>query len=163
MDQILNCDEINVQNAEETIKKRDFDFLFLYLNGLDDTGHSFSWCSSKYEEEIGTVDGYLGRILKALIDSGLKDETFIFLTSDHGGRPGAFDHGEQSDSNLNIPLIVNGPGFKKNYLINKTNLHNLDVAPTLLHAIGLIPHPLWRGRVIEEIFEYPIPSNGFLA
>jgi arylsulfatase A-like enzyme len=109
------------------------------------------------------VDSHIGRILKALIDSELNEETFILVTSDHGGRPGAFDHGEQSDSNLNIPLIVNGPGIKKNYMISKSNPHNLDVAPTLLYAIGLQPHPLWRGRVIEEIFEHPNQSEGFLA
>jgi len=84
----LVCDEINFRRTFAKIEAKDFDFHFLYLDGLDDTGHEFSWGSPAYEAEIGVLDYYLGEIIAALNNTGILNSTYIVLTSDHGGRVG---------------------------------------------------------------------------
>ena len=79
-----------MQNASrmiDNIDKEDFDFLFLYLDGLDETGHHFGWCSWFYLWEISLLDHYVGNILNSLKKKGILDETYVLFTADHGGRP----------------------------------------------------------------------------
>jgi arylsulfatase A-like enzyme len=122
------------------------------LDGLDETGHEYTWGSQEYEYEIGLLDFYLGKILDALKSKGVFEETYILITSDHGGRFGQDFHGEQKDSNIFVPWILVGPNIKKNYEIIG-NLHNMDSMPTLMEALGYQPHYLWRGSSMHEVFE----------
>lgn len=80
------------------------------------------------------------------------EDTYILITSDHGGRPGATYHGEQKDSNIFVPWILVGPEIKKNYEIIG-NVHNMDSMPTLMKALGYNSHYIWRGSSINEVFE----------
>ena len=151
LEKTLKCDEDHVVLAENLITSDDFDFFILYLDALDDTGHKFSWGSPEYLAEIEILDGYLGRIFSALEKKGIMDETYILVTSDHGGRIGMYDHGEQNDENLFVPWFFMGPNIRKNYEL-KGNIHNMDTVPTLLHAMGLRGHYLWRGEIVYEAF-----------
>lgn len=122
------------------------------MNGLDETGHKYNWGSREYEAEIGLLDFYLGKIINALKSRGIFDETYILVTSDHGGRPGVNYHGEKKDSNIFVPWILVGPNIKKNYEIIG-NVHNMDSMPSLMKALGYNSHQIWRGNSVDEVFE----------
>jgi len=149
--QYLFCDGTIVSKAVDTIKNGDFDVMVLYLCGLDETGHQFGWGSPEYEAELGIINNYLGDIKSALIQKGIFEETYILITSDHGGTMGDKHHGAQRDDNIIVPWIIYGPNVKKNYTL-KGNVHNMDSMPNLLYALGMKPNSLWRGNVFQDAF-----------
>ena len=48
-------------------------------------------------------------------------------------------------------LIASGPGIRRGYVAPTQNI--LDIAPTLLHSLGLAVPADFQGRVIDEVFE----------
>jgi len=85
------------------------------------------------------VDEQVGRLLDALDELGLADETIVLFTSDHGNCLGA--HGEVSKDNafeesLRVPFLIRWPGVipaRRDTLLISTP----DIAPTLLELMGL--------------------------
>lgn len=67
-----------------------------------------------YDGEIRSMDRQLGRLLDALHERGLYDDTLIVVTADHGelfGEGGHFGHGLYlSEAELHVPLLVKLPG-----------------------------------------------------
>ena len=71
-----------------------------------------------YDEEVVFTDRHIGRLLDALEERGIADDTIVVLTSDHGeGLDAHEDHGHLFhgptlyDEVIRVPLIVRGPGF----------------------------------------------------
>ena len=103
------------------------------------------------------IDDGVGRMMAALEERGLAENTVVMFTSDHGELLG--DHGLIRKGPmpyrqlLNIPLIISGAGHDKGQVIPALTSH-LDLMPTILdlarvdHAggDGLSLMPLIRGR-----------------
>ncbi|MCP3975163.1 MAG: sulfatase-like hydrolase/transferase, partial [bacterium] len=87
-----------------------FDLSFVHYADPDAAGHDSGWTSSAYDDAVRTVDGYVGQILGAIeADSDLDGETYVILTSDHGGI--GTSHGDSTAlENATIPFFVWGPG-----------------------------------------------------
>lgn len=87
-----------------------------------------------YLKEVESVDERLGYILGALKKKGLMDKTIIVFTADHGeafGEHGGLSHGHTYfNEEIQIPLIMAGPGIKKDINIKKAVSH-VDIMPTL--------------------------------
>jgi arylsulfatase A-like enzyme len=95
-----------------------------------------------YSAEISYADAQIGRLLDALRASGRFERTLIVLTSDHGEGLGAhgywFDHGSYLyDEELHVPLILRFPGAEHAGRRVPAQVRLLDVAPTVLDALGL--------------------------
>ncbi len=68
---------------------------------------------AEYYALITHLDEHIGRVLAALEQSGKADNTWIFLTSDHGlavGHHGLFGKQNMYEHSLRVPFIVVGPG-----------------------------------------------------
>jgi arylsulfatase A-like enzyme len=84
------------------------------------------------------VDEQLGRILGALEEQGLDDNTIVLFTSDHGNCIGT--HGQVSKNNhyeesMRVPFLVRWPGrirARQDDLLLSTP----DIFPTLLELMG---------------------------
>ena len=66
----------------------------LYFNRVDSTGHQFGPNSAQTAAEVALVDQHIGQLLDGVAASGVADETYIILVSDHGmssQQPGATD------------------------------------------------------------------------
>jgi arylsulfatase len=99
------------------------------------------------------IDRQVGRILAALEASGQAENTIVIFMSDHGELLG--DHGIYLkgpffyDPAVRVPLIVSWPG--RIAPARYTGLAELvDLAPTLLEAAGLPPHPGMQGRSLWQ-------------
>jgi arylsulfatase A-like enzyme len=68
----------------------------------------------------------------------------------NAGAPGGL-HGRFTESNP--ILFFRGPGVKRGATIEAAR--NIDVVPTLLHAVGVAPAKTVDGRPIEAVFEKP--------
>lgn len=97
-----------------------------------------------YCAEVNRLDRTVSGVLDVLRKRGLLDKTLIVFTGDNGL---ALPHGKGSlyDPGVNVPLIVRWPGAVKAGGESKVLLSGEDIAPTLLEAAGLPPHPRMSG------------------
>lgn len=125
-------------------------FLFLHLYDL----HTPRSHGRSYASELEYVDGVLGTFLGVLERRQLLGKALIVFTSDHG--EGLGDHGESThgyfvyQSTLRVPLIFHWPGGTRPFKQRVDEPASLlDVAPTILEAIGLPPLPGMHGRSLR--------------
>jgi predicted AlkP superfamily pyrophosphatase or phosphodiesterase len=70
---------------------------------------------------------------------------FAGMTTDSG----VAGHGTSSPFDVHNTLIAAGPDFRE-HAVSDVPTANVDIAPTLLHLLGIKPGPTMSGRVIEE-------------
>lgn len=112
-----------------------------------------------YYSMVKLIDQQCGRILTALADLGLADNTLVVFTSDHGELLG--DHGLwmkgpfHYESLINVPTIIRWPNGFKPQPASDALFSLVDIAPTCLAAAdvtlpddmdGLNMLPLLRGE-----------------
>ncbi len=94
---------------------------------------------------VTLMDEEIGRIIGALKDAGLYDNTLIIYTTDHGDYLG--NHGFRSkgfpafEEVYNLPFVVKNPAQRNAGTRSSALISSLDIAPTILETIGL-PVPL---------------------
>lgn len=92
-----------------------------------------------YDEFIANLDAEFGRLLDHLESSGLLDNSFVILTSDHGEifERGASGHSTPMlfEPGIRVPLIVSSPGRRRHEDIHALT-SNVDLLPTLMHLSG---------------------------
>jgi arylsulfatase A-like enzyme len=91
------------------------------------------------------VDDGVGRLLEALRDNGLAENTLVIYTSDQGnffGQHGLWGHTDFSfpaslyDTAMNIPLIVRYPGVIEKGQVSDLFIGQYDLMPTILDMAG---------------------------
>jgi arylsulfatase A-like enzyme len=127
---------------------------------VEKPGHLFSQGHSEadlvrwrrfYDEFILYADAEFGRLFEHLQSSGLLDNTWVVLTSDHGElfERGVFQHTTPllNEAILRIPLAIWEPGRTARVDIHqKTSA--IDVLPTLLQVTGHPPAEWTEGQVL---------------
>ncbi len=98
-----------VDRFTQELAQRQFTYSFLHLADPDSAGHQSGWGSDDWNAAVEQVDGYLGKVLKAVESNGsLKGTTAILLTADHGGSGKGHDNPGQL-TNYQIPFFLWGP------------------------------------------------------
>jgi arylsulfatase A-like enzyme len=142
-------DDVCADTAAAIIRKEKPLFTFLHLDEPDGTGHNIGHRTPAYYKQLELVDQRIGKIIKAVKDAGIADETIILVTADHGGT--GKGHGGKSLDEIQIPWIISGPGVRKNHEI-KDVIITYDTAATLAWIMGLTPPQSWRGQPVKEAF-----------
>lgn len=112
-----------------------------------------------YDSAIAYTDHHLGSFLEELADHG--DPQLVAITSDHGealGEHQLADHAYLYDFNLEIPLIVALPDGRGAGQWVDSQVRQIDVAPTLLEALGL-PIPPMDGTSLLPFFDNPTAAR----
>ena len=98
-----------------------------------------------YDESIAYIDDQFGHLLDFMQESGLLDNTCLFVTSDHGElfERGIYTHITPVlyEPLVHIPLLVSRPGQEQRVDVSKLT-SSVDLLPTLLEIAGL-PRPDW--------------------
>jgi len=102
-----------------------------------------------YYATIEHIDMQVGRVLDTLRAKGLYDDTLIVFTSDHGEYLG-YHHMLLKGNHLyealaRVPLLIKYPGNVGAGTHSHGLVNNVDVAPTVLQALGLNPATSMRG------------------
>lgn len=82
-----------------------------------------------------SLDHEMGRLLAFLDESGLRDNTLLIFTSDHGelaGSHGKYRKGEPESESLQVPLMMRLPGRIAAGSEPETLISSVDLMPTLL-------------------------------
>jgi N-acetylglucosamine-6-sulfatase len=135
---------------------------------------SFENLYRRYAEAVYSIDEDLGRLLKLLDDTGLRDSTLILYMGDNGfelGEHGFYDKRDAFETSMRVPLLAWAPGAIKPGTVITPMVQNIDIAPSVLEAAGVAqpagtPHmdgrsfwPLlqdreisWRDHVLYEYY-----------
>ena len=131
---------------------QDFGLLFVHFPLVDGMGHEYGWMSPEQLSVAYRADEALGNILAELDARGLRDDTLIIVTADHGGHDTT--HGYSLPTDMTIPWIVSGPFVQPRMLT--TQVHTMDTAATAAFILGLPIPPEWDGVPVYEVFGLPI-------
>lgn len=104
---------------------------------------------------IEVFDDNVGRLLKAIDEMGLDQNTIVILTSDNGGNmydtvdgttptnnyPLRNGKGNNYDGGVRVPLIVRWPGVTKPGSVNHDVISSVDHYPAILEMTGQTQRP----------------------
>lgn len=128
-----------------------FGLMFIHFATPDGMGHMYGWLSPEQFSVLFRADEALQIILNALEQAGMREDTLIIITADHGGHNTT--HGTSQLEDMTIPWIVSGPGVRQ--MVLATEINTTDTAATAAWALGL-PLPLeWDGLPVLEAFGLP--------
>jgi len=98
----------------------------------------------RYAECVQGVDENIGRLMQVLEETGLADETLVIFMGDNGfhlGEHGFYDKRDAFETSIRVPLLARPPGGLPAGRRVEAMLLNIDIAPTILAAMGVAPHP----------------------
>jgi glucan phosphoethanolaminetransferase (alkaline phosphatase superfamily) len=114
--------------------------------GLPQTNH--------YDNGVLQADAMIQQILEMLKEKSYLDNAIVVITSDHGeglGEHGYFSHANNVfDEVMRVPLLLSH--FKDGSILNsKENslFSQIDIAPTILHDLGMPKPKTWLGQAIQ--------------
>lgn len=131
------------------IKEKKPTFFTVYYDSPDDKGHGKGWGSPEYQARVTELDAELSRILDAVKEAGILEDTVVMVTSDHGGK--GKGHGGPTLSEMERPVVLWGKGVKRGYELKFPGT-NYDTGATLAALLGIEPPSCWIGRPFDEAF-----------
>ncbi len=109
-----------------------------------------------YYASVAYMDRQVGKVLDALSDAGLDDNTIVIFTSDHGYHLGEHDFWAKvslRDESAQVPLIISVPGKQPAVCHSLTEL--LDLYPTVSSLCGLDVPTRLQGKDISQMLDDP--------
>jgi len=121
---------------------------------------------AKYDQYIAHTDAVFGLLIDHMENRGLLDNSYVFVTSDHGH---LFERGVHShltqllyEPLLHIPLMVSLPGQKDRQDIT-SNTSNIDLLPTILDLSGNGQPNFFEGQVLPGLGGVELDGNSVYA
>ncbi len=120
-------------------------------------GDAWRFLRRDYYGKVALVDAGIGEVIAALKDTGLWDDAWIILHSDHGEL--LADHMLTGkvipyDGAIRVPLIVRPPGGVTAWVDNG-QVDQLDVTATLLAITGLDPTGFGERPLLDRVLGGP--------
>jgi len=117
-----------------------------------------------YAGMMETLDNAVGKVLQALKQNGLDQNTVVIFTGDNGGvtsgdafstslLPLRGGKGRQWEGGIREPFIIDVPGMTKTGLVSQVPVIGMDFYPTILELAGL---PLKPGQHVDGMSLVPV-------
>lgn len=139
-----------VRRAVQYFRERQPQFTFIHLDHVDHAGHQHGHGSPEYYAAVEEADRYVAQVVEGLRAVGMLPNTYVLVTSDHGGV--GTGHGGATLAEIEIPWILTGPGVAAGREI-QTPVNTYDTAATIAFIFGLKPPAVWLGRPVYEAFD----------
>lgn len=97
---------------------------------------------SKRDAALKCLDDAVGRIMGAVDQAGIRDDTLVIFTNDNGGLRDEFNRPYRGTKNttyeggVRVPCVMRWPGHLKPGGRNDARMHVIDVMPTLVTLAG---------------------------
>ncbi len=108
-----------------------------------------------HDAGIAYVDEQIGKLLETLEHLGIREETALIISADHGESIGElgmyFEHGNGCEGTSRVPLIVYWPGVTDRHDRADTSrvvdglIYQVDIPPTVLDLLGIEVPAHWDG------------------
>lgn len=112
-------------------------------HGMDFPLHSGSSVEALYKsycEALRSVDDSVGAVMKQLKKMGIYDDTLVIYMGDNGymfGEHGLIDKRVAYETSSRVPLLMQCPAMIKEGTVVDQVVANIDIAPTIMEAMGL--------------------------
>ena len=112
-------------------------------HGMDFPLHSGSSVEALYKsycEALRSVDDSIGAVMKQLKKMGVYDDTLVIYMGDNGymfGEHGLIDKRVAYETSSRVPLLMQCPAMIKEGTVVDQLVANIDIAPTVMEAMGL--------------------------
>lgn len=136
--------------SEKYIKEKKPALVAICFDNPDHVGHQIGHDTPEYYAKLHELDGYIGRIVKAVEEAGMLKETIFILSSDHGGINKG--HGGKTMLEMQTPFIISGKNVKKGGEFHESMMQ-YDVASTITYILGLDQPQVWIGRPMKAVFK----------
>ncbi|MCK4825928.1 sulfatase, partial [bacterium] len=104
----------------------------------------------RYDSAVRFIDDQIGKLSAAIESLGLKEDTLLIITADHGeafGEHGDWGHGNNLyEETIRVPLIIRYPKICNNQLVSNELAGLIDIKPTILHIAGVPQSELFQGE-----------------
>lgn len=132
-------------------------------HGMDFPLHSGNTAEAylrSYCEALRSVDDSIGAVMDQLKNMGIYEDTLVIYMGDNGymfGEHGLIDKRVAYETSSRVPMLMQCPNLLKGNTVVDEVVANIDIAPTVMQAMGLRkpPHmdgqsflPLARGKEI---------------
>jgi hypothetical protein len=135
-------------------------FLWLHMYNVHDPGFDGTLLSSAdcsrvdcYRRSMRWLDDEFAKLMAALDELGLRENTIVVLTADHGeglGDHGLILHGPNVfEEDVRVPLMIAVPGHTGTVIDEPVG--TIDIAPTLVDLLGGPVEPQDRGRSLVPL------------
>jgi N-acetylglucosamine-6-sulfatase len=104
-----------------------------------------------YGETLSAVDDSVGRVLGQLEQMGVLENTLVVYMGDNGfmfGEHGLIDKRVAYEPSIRVPLLMRAPALIKPGTVVGEVVANIDIAPTIMEAMGLKPAAHFDGRTL---------------
>ncbi|MCB0044055.1 MAG: sulfatase [Caldilineaceae bacterium] len=122
-----------------------------------DGPEAMKWWIDRYDTAIRYVDMHVSRLLDALAEHGVLDETMVIISADHGENQGELniwgDHQTADAITCRVPLIVRAPGAYNPGRVDAALHYHFDWAATLIELAGGRVPGNWDGRAFTDAFQ----------
>ena len=113
---------------------------------------------SQYFGMVKCLDDNIGRLINALREKKLLENTIIIFTSDHGDLRA--EHHRQNkgvplEASVKVPFIVYAPALKQRGKTVNNAFNSVDFAPTILNLMGLKNGHKMEGANFSELILNP--------
>lgn len=112
----------------------------------------------KYHRAVAAVDEGVGRVMKALEESGQLENTLVVFTSDQGfawGQHGCREKWLPYDANIVAPLIFSWPGKILEGKVCNEAVNGADITRTFHTIAGIEPEWDMDGRDLAWLLDHP--------
>lgn len=110
-----------------------------------------------YYGMVSEMDQQVGRIIRALEDAGLRENTLIIFAGDNGlavGQHGLLGKQNLYEHSIRVPMIMAGPGIPKGRQYKGFNYLS-DIAPTLYEYLGIKAPSTVEAKSLYAVFSNP--------
>jgi len=122
-----------------------------------DTPEKYQEMMKNYYRLATEVDATCGRVIKELKAQGVYENTLIIFTTDNGyfhAEHGLADKWYPHQESIRVPLIIDDPRMPaaKRGTTEDSFTLNVDLAPTILSAVGISAPSTMQGRDISPLY-----------
>jgi arylsulfatase A-like enzyme len=115
-----------------------------------------------YDAECAYTDDQFASLVAELDDRGIRDDTVVCLTADHGELVGDHDHAghppEFWEGVIRVPFVLDGVGQTGTV---DGQIRLLDTAPTLAEAAGVDAPSAWQGESALAVARGDVEAHEF--
>ena len=112
----------------------------------------------KYHQTVQSLDDGVGELVRAIEESGQRDNTVIIFTSDQGyawGQHGMKEKWAAYDANLCAPFIISAPGRIQPDTVCTEAVSGVDITRTIHKLAAIEPGWEMHGRDLCGLFDNP--------
>ncbi|MEM9282136.1 MAG: sulfatase-like hydrolase/transferase [Verrucomicrobiota bacterium] len=110
---------------------------------------------AKYHGMMKCIDDNMGKLITALKERELYDNTILIFTADHGdlrGEHGLQNKGKPMEASAKIPFIIRWPGQIEAGRLIEHAMNTTDFMPSILSMMGATHSGVEEGRDLSGVF-----------